>query len=470
MKKLVLLLLALLSLQISAQELKLKKGVVLDNIKVSDSLAYSFSLFLPSSFNVNKKWPVVFVVDYDNKEKQVLRLMAGVAEEKGYILAASNNLNDTLTVSKSILAFSKTFNAVVGMLPIDEKQVYTLGFNRAGRLASTIPAFISNIDGVLTYNSTIGNIEIINVKKPYYYISIVSEYNFNYTEVLANEKLLNKLKIPNQLLIEESKNNWPSTSNLQKALDLFKMSAMAKGNIAVDSLFVNKNYNAALSKINKLVGANKLKNAKELVDQTIVVYKPFKNIDTLKNNSNQLRKNKIYKSLKRVENNVLFKEQSLKNDFQYYVEEDAYTHNFNNLGWWAHQTKEIEKFKNGSNQEQKKMGYRLEGYLIALTEDYIDTILAEENKDFDALSFLYMLKTIIAPKDYNPYLKIISLSAKNDDFGTSIFYLEELLKNGYTDADKLYNLESTTLLKLTPEYNALIEKYLKKGRFILKEE
>lgn len=470
MKKLVLLLLAFLSLQISAQELKLKKGVVVDNIKVSDSLQYSFSLLLPSKFNVNKKWPVVFIVDYNNIEKQVIRLMADIAEEKGYVLAASNNLSDTLSLSKNILAFSKTFNTIVGMLPIDENQIYTSGFNRAGRLASTIPAFISNIDGVLSYNSTVGNIDVINVKKPYQYVGITSSYNFNYTSMLATKEMLNKLKVPNQLLIEESTNDWPSKDALRKALCLFKMSAMAKGNATMDSLFVNNNYNTALNTINELVKANKLKKAKYLVDQSIIVYKPFKNIEALKDKSNELRKNKIYKSLKRAENNVRFKEQSLKSDFTYYVEEDAYTYNFNNLGWWAHQIKEIEKFKNNTNQEQQKMGHRLEGYLVALTDDYIDTVLAEENIDYDALSFLYMLKTIVAPKDHKAYLKIISLSAKNNDFSTSLFYLEELLKNGYDNVGKLYELESTTLLKITPEYNQLIEKYLKKGRFILEEE
>lgn len=470
MKKLVFLLLVSLSLQISAQELTLKKGVVVDGVKVSDSIPYSFSLFLPSTFNVNKKWPVLFIVDYNSREKQVARLLANSAEKNGYILAASNNLNDTLSISKNILAFSKTFNAVAGMLPVDENQIYTLGFNRGGRLASTIPAFISNIDGVLSYNSTVGNVDIINVKKPYHYIGIASSYNFNYTSMLATKEMLNKLKVPNQLLIEDSADEWPSLVTVNRALTIFKLSAMAKGNVTMDSLFVNKHYNTTLSAINELVKANKLKKAKHLVDESITVYKPFKNIEVLKDKSNELRKNKIYKSLKRAENNVWFKEQNLKNDFGYYIEEDVYTYNFNNLGWWAHQVEEIQKFKNSTNQEQQKMGHRLQGYLNALTDDYTDSTLAEENVDFDSLSFLYMLKTIVAPKNYEPYLKIISLSAKNNDFGTSLFYLEELLKNGYTDADKLYNLDSTTLLKLTPEYNQLIEKYLKKGRFILEEE
>lgn len=470
MKKLVLLLFVIISLQISAQELRLKKGVVVDGIKVSDSLPQSFSLFLPSNFNTAKKWPVMFIVDYNDKEKQVIRLLANTAEREGYILAASNNLNDTLSISKNILAFTKTYNAIVGMLPVNDSQVYISGFNAGGRLATTIPAFISNIDGVLSYNAAIGNIEIINVDKPYQYVGIVSSSNYNYMAMLNNQTILNRLKFPNQLFVVDDAKEWPNQNSIDKAFSIFKLSAMAKVNVTKDTTYVTETFTTVTNEINNLVAANKLKKAKDLIDQSIVVYKPFKDIEALKDKSNELRKNKIYKSLKRAENNVFFKEQSLKDDFNYYIEEDAYTYNFNNLGWWAHQIDEINKFKNSTNQEQQKMGgHRLHSYLVALTDDFTDANLAEKNIDYDALSFLYMLKTIIDPEAYEAYLKIISLSAKNDDFGTSIFYLEELLKNGYTNAGKLYDLEFTTLLKITPEYNQLIEKYLKKGRYILKE-
>ena len=81
-----------------------------------------------------------------------------------------------------------------------------------------------------------------------------------------------------------------------------------------------------------------------------------------------------------------------------------------------------------------------------------------------------MLKTITDPTDYDYYLKVISLSAKKEDFGTAIFYLEEVLKRGYKDKERLYSLDHTALLRITPEYNKVIEKYLDDARYEIIDE
>lgn len=83
----------------------------------------------------------------------------------------------------------------------------------------------------------------------------------------------------------------------------------------------------------------------------------------------------------------------------------------------------------------------------------------------EALDFLYMLRTIITPEDTEPYLKIISNSAKIEDYGTALFYLEELLKTGYTDKETLYGLDGTAFLRITPEFNEVVDKYLKDARY-----
>jgi hypothetical protein len=88
-----------------------------------------------------------------------------------------------------------------------------------------------------------------------------------------------------------------------------------------------------------------------------------------------------------------------------------------------------------------------------------------EQPDEDALIFLYMLKTVTAPLDFGNYLQVVSLTAKYGDFGTANFYLEELLRKGYQDAQRLYSLPNTALLRITPEYNQLIEKYLRAARY-----
>ena len=173
----------------------------------------------------------------------------------------------------------------------------------------------------------------------------------------------------------------------------------------------------------------------------------------------------MYRSLKRNQNNAFLKEALLKEDYSYYLEEDINTYNYNNLGWWNYQMTELNKFIYGDSKSEQQMGKRLYNYVNALIEDYEADIRKESITDDEALILLSMLKTIAAPKNYKYYLNVISLSSKYEDYGTALFYLEEALKNGFKAEDELIALEDTALLRITPEYNKLIQKYLKKARY-----
>ena len=86
-----------------SQRLVLKKGVILDSISVADSIQESFSLYLPKKFENKGKWPVIFVFDTEGKGRQALAMFKEVAEKENYILAASNDINDSLPISKNVL-------------------------------------------------------------------------------------------------------------------------------------------------------------------------------------------------------------------------------------------------------------------------------------------------------------------------------------------------------------------------------
>jgi len=85
-------------------------------------------------------------------------------------------------------------------------------------------------------------------------------------------------------------------------------------------------------------------------------------------------------------------------------------------------------------------------------------------------TLLLMLKTITEPNKNTNFIKVISIASKNSDYGTALYYLEELLKKGYKDKHQLYNIEHTTLFKISPEFNKLIERYLKDARYEIKDE
>lgn len=458
------------SFSLFSQEIVLRKGVIINDLQVNDSLAESFSLYLPQSFETVRNWPIVFVFDMQGKGEQAMGMFRKAADEEGYILASPNNVNDSLSVAKNIIISSRMFQKVYGLLPIDPNGIFTAGFASGGRLASVIPNFVKGISGVISCGASIPNVEILSTKNPFYYIGIVGNEDYNYSEMRMEKKLLNGLRFPNRLFVFEGGQEWPTMNYLQLALRTFSLNRMSRKNIDRDSTFITATYKEALTQIQALKSNSKLVAADDFLSETIQVYRVFDLDDSLKTLKRTLRKNKLFKTRNRNRNAAFFKENLIKDDYQYYLEEDVRTYNFNNLGWWKYQMEELDKYKKGNDMFVKAMGSRLRGYLNALTSDYIDATNAEKKVDLEALTFLWMLKTIIAPQEYRNYLNIISSSAQVEDYGTAIFYLEELLKNGYTNRKELYALEHTALFRITPEFNEIVAKYLKEARYDIIEE
>jgi len=442
----------------------------MQSITVNDTVPEDFALFLPTKFDASKRWPVIFVYDMQGRGEMVLRMLSGAAERNNYILAASNNVNDSLSLTQNVLISKRMFNTVFALFKIQKDRIYTAGFDGGARIASVMPTFMNQITGVISCGSTVGNKEILSNKNPFHFVGIVGTEDFNYPEMVNMEKLFDLMKFPNQTLIFEGGHKWPSQQLISRAMELFDLNAMTKKVIPVDTSFVKKSYDRRLLEVNKLISNNRAVQAYNELGEVMEVYRHFKNVDSLKASRKVLKRGTAYKTQKRSLNTWLFKESLIKDDYDYYLEEDILTYNYNNLGWWNYQMGELKKYKNSKNNYQRQMGVRLEGYLNALIADNIDIIALDTPIDEEALNFLWMLKTITSPDDFSNYLKVISWNAKVEDYGTALYYLEELLKKGYTNTDELYALENTALFRITPAFNALVAKYLKKARYEIIEE
>jgi len=470
MKKLLLVLTLSVSFLSIAQQLTLRKGAIMESIVVNDTVAENFALYIPTKFEVSKSWPVIFVYDMQGRGEIVLRMLLDAAEKNNYILAASNNVNDSLSLTQNVLISKRMFNRVFTLFSIQKDRVYTAGFDGGARIASIMPTFLNQITGVISCGSTVGNKEVLSSKNPFHFVGVVGNEDFNYPEMVKMEKLFDSMKFPNQTLIFDGGHKWPSQQVLSRAIQLFDLSAMAKKVIPVDTVFIQKSYDERILGVNELISKNRALQAYNELGEVMEVYRHFKNVDSFKISRKVLKRGTAYKTQKRSLNTWLFKESLIKDDYDYYLEEDILTYNYNNLGWWNYQMGELKKHKNSKNNFQRQMGVRLAGYLNALIADNIDIINMDTPIDEEALNFLYMLKTITTPDDFSNYLKVISLNAKVEDYGTALYYLEELLKNGYSNTDELYALENTALFRITPEFNALVTKYLKKARYEIIEE
>ncbi|SIQ37056.1 hypothetical protein SAMN05421797_1011549 [Maribacter ulvicola] len=470
MKKILLLVFVLISSVSYSQELRLLRGAITENIIVNDSLKETYSLYLPTNFEVTRSWPIVFVMDLEGKGNAAISILMNAAQEEGYVLASSNNTNDSLSISENVLIANRMFNSVYNTIPTAKNRTYSAGFGSGAMFASILPMIAREIKGVISIGAPVGNLEILNSKQSFQFIGLVNRSDYNFSEMYNTKRILNKLKIPNELLVFDGDRNLPEKETIAKAFRMLTLNSMAKGHLQRNDNFITTSYNEFLEDVNANVSNQKPLLATYQMSDMEKIFHPLMNLDSLKTLQKTLKRSSMFRQANRNQNSYFLKESFTKEDYGYFLEEDIISYNYANLGWWKYQMDELNKLKKSANIFEHQMSSRLRGYINALISDNIDYMGTNENTDWKALNLLYMIKTITAPSEYEGYLKVISTSSKMEEYGTALFYLEELLKTGYTDKQALYSIEHTSLFKIMPEFNDLVEKYLKGARYEVIEQ
>ena len=462
---------------VQAQEFVIKKGSVQDSIRVNDSIPGTFAVYLPSYYEPSGTWPVLFAVDMEGRAKQIVQYFQSVAEKEGFIVAASHDIHDSLSIVQNTLVMNRMFNKVFTLFPIHKKRTYTAGLGEGAQFATVIASLIRPVEGVISCGAGIPYKELLDPKNPFQFVGIVgrSDHSFNslfadFEATPARKRGKGNAELVDYLLVFEGGREWPPLSYLERAFEILNLKSMSVGDIPRDSAYVQSIYNRNSATVSELVNKGDYLGARFLIDEMQTKFKALIDLEELKRREQGIVKGREYRNQLRQLNRFLQNEYFTREEFGYNLNDDVLTLNYNNLGWWNFQMDEIEKFQKSKDPFEREMGDRLAGYLNALVEENIDLERAQNPVNEEALSYLWMVKTIIAPMEFDNYLNIISDSAKYEDFGTALFYLEELLKRGFTDKARLYSLKHTALLRITPEFNQIIDKYFEDARYDLPEE
>ncbi len=458
-----LLFILLLTVQVSAQEYAVKKGIVTDSLKIADSINESFALYLPMDFQEGKKWPLILVFDPEGRGKTAAQLFRNTAEQQGYVIASSNNISPEKDLVENVKTAVRLANTVTGTFSIDPRQVSTAGSMDGGKVASSMPLLNPDILGVVAVGNHWINFDRLDKKNNFIFIGMVGDEHFTSESMKMTAEVLRSMKFPSQVYTYEGNGDWPEPQMINSAVGALTLAAMRESLRPNDPVLIQKLYDQDLSRANELMSKSKLVDAYSFLNLLKDKYKGLSSTDVIEEKLDQLERSRNFKEQDRELSAILEKEERLLNDFVYYLGEDIQTENFENLGWWNYQKMELDSLS-AKGDAEGKMARRLQSLISELAQAYRED-LVEKHASLEKKLLTNMILTIFDPTNYKAYKEIISLSAQDDDFGTALFYLEEMLKHGYKNKDGLYNIEGTLGLKLTPEYNQLVEKYLGSSRY-----
>jgi predicted esterase len=215
----------LLSWQLAHAE-DMPRGLILEKVTCLHDAGQSYVLFLPSAYQSDRSWPIVYCFDPGGRGVIPVALFKNAAEKYGYILVGSSNSKNGLWISilQAAQAFWRDTHA---RLAIDDRRIYAAGFSGGARAACGLGKMLSiKLSGVITCGAGLAEWLMPSDLSGVPWYGIAGLYDFNFGEMQQLASQLHALGIPRHLEIFIGKHQWPPADLCLQAFDWLELQAM----------------------------------------------------------------------------------------------------------------------------------------------------------------------------------------------------------------------------------------------------
>src|SRR6185436_2988063 len=177
-------LIATLSLALSVQA----AGKLVENVVTAADREQTYTLFLPGSYDVAKKYPVLLILDPRGRGTAAAEIFAGGAEEYGWILVSSNNTRSDESNDPNERALRALFPEL-GRYAVDPRRVYAAGFSGTAMVAWALVINNGRLAGVISAGGRLVD-EVLPRRFSFASYGFAGESDFNNRDMRAIDALL----------------------------------------------------------------------------------------------------------------------------------------------------------------------------------------------------------------------------------------------------------------------------------------
>jgi hypothetical protein len=456
-------------LQAQQEPFVLRKGQVNDSIELVPGKD-PVRIYLPADYTDDRSWPLLLYFDFDTRARERMESWKEVLDQEGFMLIHLQAATDSTSVVNSVKSAVDVLKAANELFPLVPTMIYSLGTQSSSRMASTTPFLVEGVKGTIALGGPLAGVEFLRNQRGKHFIGAIGNNDFAYRQMKKDWENLKAGRSDAHLLTTEGKLADSTSLFLSRCLSIIRLNAMLGGTVQADSTLYTKMRAASEDRFRFWIGKRRLVLAKEEWD----LQEDLLGMQSGMSWNRKLRDLGLlsdYRRENRRLGNLFYKEEVEWFRYWDYLQSDLEYLQLDNLGWWNYQIKELRNRAEGNSEaDDRAFAARSLSYISALVDDQLmvlkdqsDTLTLTDRAPFESL--LHMLRTLLEPDNFEPYLRVISLSAFQEDYGTALYYLDLVFQKGFRDKERLYSLEHTALFRLSPEYNELVAKYLDESRY-----
>jgi dienelactone hydrolase len=427
-----------------------EKGVVIEKVVNLTDASQSYALYLPTSYSVEKTYPVIYAFDAHGSGKLPVSMYKSLADKYGYILIGSNNSKNGISWNESQIIANTLFSDSQQRLSINTNRIYVIGFSGGARVANALCITNGSIAGVICCGAASPAANNKDPRSNYTFLGICGNQDFNYIEMRKYDMIeLAGRPVKHAFIEFDGKHEWPGEYVMKDAFLWCELGAIRKDPSLKNEAFINENILVYSNKIKEAQKNNKTFEVYNLTRRTINFFDGLADLKEYYEIYNPLKSNQeVDKQLKK-EGQIWKQEEELKG---------FYSNAFQtkNIDWWKQEIASMnKKIKTGSNDEVL-MYKRSIDYLSLVAS--MQTTGAMQQKNIPAVKLFSEIYLIVDPTNSEAhYLNAITLAIEGKD-KEALQALEASFKNGFKDLVRLENETAFTKFKSTNEFKAILKK------------
>ncbi len=278
----------------------LSAGAVHSRVPFTDRASNTFAVYLPSNYNRQKSWPVVYFFDAHARGALPLKRYRKLADEFGMIFIGANTLKNGLDVPTITSRVNNLFAETARRFKLHPRRKYIMGFSGGARTAVLTALLRDDVSGVIGCGAGFPRWNQ-PVARRFAYVAIAGKGDFNLSELRVLNEKLNRSPIDHWFIEFKGGHEWPPLPVTRKALLILQLDGMRKGLIPNNPTLIGLFVKSEMQQIDRLKQAKDFLGLADEYRLFITTLKGMGAIQSVENQYQILLKSTTYRRQEKAE-------------------------------------------------------------------------------------------------------------------------------------------------------------------------
>ena len=221
------------------------QAAITENVRCARDSSQSYTLYLPSRYSTERKWPVLFVFDPRGRGTFAAELFRNGAEESGWIVLSSNNTRSDSTWDVNVRAL-EAMVPELSKYAADPQRIYAAGFSGGATVAWVLVRakhFVGVINAGQPYQP-----DIDPAHATFAVWGAAGMYDFNNSDVRRIDEDVARSGQPHHVEIFDGVHQWMPEPLAREAIAWHELQAMRTHQRPLDAAFVDRLFDSGMQR------------------------------------------------------------------------------------------------------------------------------------------------------------------------------------------------------------------------------